>query len=89
MAHKLRENQELQALQERYIGTGSANTSDREFRINQHRDTLNSFIGHPALLQYAAIGLGKTKEQTRVEFLERMVRPIKPATGEKDQGRKT
>ncbi|KAF1358155.1 hypothetical protein EJ07DRAFT_65244, partial [Lizonia empirigonia] len=49
----------------RYIGTGSANTGKHEFASNVARDTLNSFVGHPSLLQYAAIGLGQTREQTR------------------------
>ena len=78
MADKLRYKQDLETLQKRYIGTGSADTTSHEFQNNMHRDTLNSFIGHPSLLQYAAIGLGKTKEQTRVQFLERMIRPVEP-----------
>ena len=78
MTDKLREAQDLEALQARHVGTGSADTTWDEFLSNMHRDTLNSFIGHPPLLQYAAIGLGKTKEQTRVELLERMIRPVEP-----------
>lgn len=86
MADKLRDAIDLQTLQARYIGTGSADTTAHEFRSNVHRDTLSSFVGHPPLLQYAAIGLGQTREQTRVQLLERMIRPIGPPPKEQGVG---
>ncbi|KAF9692639.1 hypothetical protein EKO04_009760 [Ascochyta lentis] len=78
MADKLRDARELAFLHARCVGTGSADTGKHEFASNVARDTLNSFIGNPSLLQYAAIGLGQTREQTRVQLLERMVRPAGP-----------
>ncbi|PVI03783.1 splicing factor 3B subunit 5/RDS3 complex subunit 10, partial [Periconia macrospinosa] len=70
-----RDQQELERNQRRWVGTGSADTTTDEFARNVHRDTLASFIGHPPLLQYASIGLGLSREQTRVHLLERMVDP--------------
>ncbi len=78
MSHKLREEQELIALQVKHIGTGSADTTAAEWMNNVHRDTLNSFIGHPPLLQYASIGLGMSREQARVALIDRMIRPVDP-----------
>ncbi|KAF2241340.1 SF3b10-domain-containing protein [Trematosphaeria pertusa] len=73
MADKLRDRQNLEALQARYIGTGSADTAAAEWHANIARDTLASFVGHPPLLTYAAIGLGQSREQTRLQMLEKMV----------------
>lgn len=86
MADKLREPRELAALRASYVGTGSADTGKHEFMSNVHRDTLSSFIGHPSLLKYASIGYGQTREQTRVQLLERMVRPVGPPPREEGVG---
>ncbi|KAF2242621.1 SF3b10-domain-containing protein [Trematosphaeria pertusa] len=72
MADKLRAQQNLEALQARYIGTGSADTAAAEWHANVARDTLASFVGHPPLLTYAAIGLGQSREQTRLQMIEQM-----------------
>jgi splicing factor 3B subunit 5 len=82
MSHNLREARDLATLQARHVGTGSSDTTVYEFNANMQRDTLNSFVGHPSLLQYAAIGLGQTREQMRVQLLERMVRPAGPPPAE-------
>jgi splicing factor 3B subunit 5 len=78
MADKLRAQQQLEALQARYIGIGSADTTKHEWTSNIARDSLSSFVGHPPLLQYMSIGLGQPREKTRVQLLERMVRPVGP-----------
>jgi splicing factor 3B subunit 5 len=76
MADKLRAQQQLEAQQARYIGIGSADTSKFEWMSNMQRDSMASYIGHPPLLQYMSIGLGQSREVTRVQLLERMVRPV-------------
>ncbi|KAL1600519.1 hypothetical protein SLS60_006905 [Paraconiothyrium brasiliense] len=78
MADKLRAQQQLEALQARYIGIGSADTSRHEWTSNIARDSLASYIGHPPLLQYMSIGLGQPREKTRVQLLERMIQPVGP-----------
>jgi len=78
MADKLRAQQQLEALQARYIGIGSADTNKHEWTSNIARDSLSSYVGHPPLLQYMSIGLGQPREKTRVQLLERMVRPVGP-----------
>lgn len=74
MADKLRTLQNLEALQARYIGTGHADTTRYEWTSNILRDSYASYVGHPPLLQYMAVGMGETKEKTRTEMLEKMVR---------------
>lgn len=78
MADKLRAQQQLEALQARYIGIGSADTTKHEWTSNIARDSLSSYVGHPPLLQYMSIGLGQPREKTRLQLLERMVRPVGP-----------
>jgi splicing factor 3B subunit 5 len=78
MADKLRAAQQLEALQSRYVGTGNADTTRFEWTSNIARDSLASYIGHPPMLQYMSIGLGQTKEQTRIQLMERMIRPVGP-----------
>ena len=78
MADKLRAQQQLEALQARYIGIGSADTTKHEWTSNMARDSLSSYVGHPPLLQYMSIGLGQSREKTRVQLLERMIRPVGP-----------
>lgn len=76
MADKLRTAQQLEALQNKYVGTGHADTTKFEWTSNIHRDTYASYIGHPPLLGYMSIGLGECRELTRVRCLEAAVRPV-------------
>lgn len=87
MADKLRAQQQLEALQARYIGIGSADTTKHEWTSNIARDSLSSYVGHPPLLQYMSIGLGQPREKTRVQLLERMVRPVGPPPEVSRRGR--
>jgi splicing factor 3B subunit 5 len=85
MADKLRAQQQLEAQQARFIGIGSADTTKFEWMSNMQRDSLSSYVGHPALLQYMSIGLGQPREVTRVQILERMVRPVGPPPEVRDE----
>ncbi|KAI9817727.1 MAG: hypothetical protein M1826_001483 [Phylliscum demangeonii] len=70
MADKLRAQQQLEQLQARYVGTGHADTTKFEFTSNVHRDSYASYIGHPPLLAYMALGMGVCKERMRVMLIE-------------------
>lgn len=78
MADKLRQQQQLEQLQNRYIGTGHADSTSFEFRSNVARDTYSSIIAHPSLLQYTALGLGENMAKVRVQMIDRMVFPVGP-----------
>ncbi|KAK3674778.1 hypothetical protein LTR78_005500 [Recurvomyces mirabilis] len=79
MADKLRTQQQLEALQNKYIGTGHADTTKHEWTSNIARDSYASFQGHPPLLHYMSIGMGQGVERTRVHCMESMVLPCGPA----------
>ncbi|KAI9747506.1 MAG: hypothetical protein M1815_004143 [Lichina confinis] len=70
MADKLRAQQQLEQLQARYVGTGHADTTKFEWTSNIHRDSYASYIGHPPLLEYMAIGLNEPKEKLRARMIE-------------------
>jgi splicing factor 3B subunit 5 len=70
MADKLRAQQQLEAQQARYVGTGHADTTKFEFASNAYRDTLASLVGHPHLLMQAAVGMGEPREKVRAMFIE-------------------
>lgn len=78
MADKLRQQQQLEQLQSRYVGTGHADSTGFEWKSNVARDTYSSIISHPALLQYTAIGLGDSMEKVRIQMIEKMVFPVGP-----------
>ena len=69
-ADKLRTQQQLEQLQARYIGTGHADTTKFEWTSNIHRDSYASYIGHPPLLEYIAVGMGEPRERVRAMCIE-------------------
>lgn len=79
MADKLRTQQQLESLQNKYIGTGHADTTKHEWTSNIARDSYASYQGHPPLLHYMAIGMGTSMEKVRMQCMEKMVLPVGPA----------
>jgi len=69
-ADKLRAQQQLEALQTRYVGTGHADTTKFEWASNIQRDSYASYVGHPPLLSYMAIGMGECREKVRAQMIE-------------------
>jgi splicing factor 3B subunit 5 len=85
MADKLRTLQQLESLQAKYVGTGHTDTTRHEWTNNIVRDSYASYIGHPALLSYMALGMGECREVVRGEMIEKMIRGVgKPPKGEDD-----
>ena len=85
MADKLRTLQQLESLQAKYIGTGHADTTRHEWTNNIVRDSYSSYIGHPPLLAYMALGMGEAKDVVRGEMIEKMIRGAgKPPVREED-----
>ena len=79
MADKLRTTQQLEALQNKYVGTGHADTTRFEWTSNIARDSLASYVGHPPLLSYMTLAMGEgTREEMRMKLIEKMVRPVGP-----------
>ena len=62
-------------LQSKYIGTGHADISKHDWVVNQHRDSIASYIGHPNLTSYFAIASNQSRERIRFNLLHRMIQP--------------
>ncbi len=52
------------------MGTGHADTTKHEWASNLHRDSYASYIGHPPLLAYMAVGMGESRERVRAMMIE-------------------
>ncbi|ETN41357.1 uncharacterized protein HMPREF1541_03292 [Cyphellophora europaea CBS 101466] len=76
MADKLRTLQQLETLQAKYVGTGHADTTRHEWTNNIVRDSYASYVGHPPLLAYMALGMGEAKDKVRGQMIEKMVRGV-------------
>jgi splicing factor 3B subunit 5 len=47
-----------------------------EWISNLHRDTYASYVGHPPLLEYMAIGTGEPMAKLRTKLIEKMIQPV-------------
>ena len=81
----MRTTQQLEALQARYVGTGHADVTKHEWTSNIARDSYASYIGHPGLLSYMAVGMGECREVVRGRFIEVRVCCLIHAEGAKGE----
>ncbi|KAK4125049.1 splicing factor 3B subunit 5/RDS3 complex subunit 10 [Parathielavia appendiculata] len=77
-ADKLRNQQELERLQAKYVGTGHPDTTSWEWKTNIHRDTYSSIAGHPPLLSYLALAENVPVAAVRVRMIRKMLQPVGP-----------
>lgn len=77
MADKLRNEQNFEQLQSRFVGVGDPDTTREEWQRNVHRDSLASYVGHPAILEQFSIAYGEPSCRTRVKMIDKMVNPLK------------
>ncbi|CAH0039364.1 unnamed protein product [Clonostachys solani] len=69
MADKLRNQQELERLQAKYVGTGHPDTTSWEWRTNIQRDTYSSIAGHRPLLSYIALAENEPVAKVRAQMI--------------------
>lgn len=69
-ADKLRAQQELERLQQKYIGTGHPDTTSWEWKSNILRDTYSSLVGHPPMLSFLSLAQGEPASKTRFKLLK-------------------
>jgi len=75
MAERFNIASQQEHLQLKYVGTGHADTTKFEWLVNQHRDSLASYVGHPNLLHYFATVQNQSVGRVRYQMLQRMVKP--------------
>ncbi|KAJ1508709.1 Splicing factor 3B subunit 5 [Coelomomyces lativittatus] len=69
---------QLEHLQSKHVGTGHADTNRYEWLVNQHRDTLATFIGHAHLSTFTAIAENESIARTRFMLKKKMICPCGP-----------
>ncbi|KND88017.1 Uncharacterized protein TOPH_07282 [Tolypocladium ophioglossoides CBS 100239] len=69
MADKLRNQQELERLQAKFVGTGHPDTTSWEWKTNIQRDTFSSIVGHRPLLAYVALAENEPIATTRARLI--------------------
>ena len=69
-------NKSWDHVQNRFVGTGSAETTKFEWLSNQHRDTLASNIGHNDMLSFIAVAQSDSVGRVRYQLLEKMLQPV-------------
>ncbi|OAQ86382.1 splicing factor 3B subunit 10 (SF3b10) domain-containing protein [Purpureocillium lilacinum] len=77
-ADKLRNQQELERLQAKFLGTGHPDTTSWEWRTNIQRDTYSSVVGHRPLLSYVAVAENEPIAKVRAKMIRQMVQPCGP-----------
>ena len=60
----------IQQLQSKYVGTGHADTTKFEWASTQHRDTLASNIGHSDMMSFIAVAQNDAMGRVRYQLLE-------------------
>jgi len=73
-------------LRSRYVGTGHPDVTRDEWATQVARDTLASHVGHADQLAYFALAANESVARTRLDVLQRMVRPL-PPKAEGEEGR--
>ncbi|KAA6383468.1 MAG: putative splicing factor 3B subunit 5 [Streblomastix strix] len=72
------------SLQQKYVGTGTPDTTMYEFATNQHRDTCASLLGHNHMLVMLAMAENESIGRVKYNLLERMIQPCGPPPPKKD-----
>lgn len=67
-----KETQMYNAMKNRYVGIGDADTKRKEFIGNMKRDTYASLIGHDSTLTHLSVALNKPKRIIHQEMIDKM-----------------
>jgi len=78
MAERYNIHSQLEHLQSKYIGTGHADTTKFEWMVNQHRDSIASYLGHHDLCNFFALAENETKQRIKFNLMEKMIQPCGP-----------
>ena len=72
-------------LQNKFVGTGHGDLSKYEWALNQHRDSIASYIGHHDLASYFAVAENESIERVKYTLKEKMLQPCGPPPEKKTQ----
>lgn len=78
MADRYNIQSQLEHLQSKQVGTGHPDTLPHEFLVNQHRDTLCTYLGRHDMLSYFALAEGESRARVRFNLQRKLVQPCGP-----------
>lgn len=62
-------------LQARHVGMGHARMTQHEWAVNQHRDSIATYVGRHHMMEYMALARGVSVGRVKWELLQRYARP--------------
>ncbi|CAM9138799.1 unnamed protein product [Chrysoparadoxa australica] len=71
-------NRSWEHIQNKYVGTGHADTTKHEWVTNQQRDAMASHVGHSDMMCYFAVAENQAVGRVRYQLLEKMLQPCGP-----------
>lgn len=63
-------NKSWEHIQNKHVGTGHSDISKFEWAVNQHRDTIASYIGHYDTISYFSVAQNESNGRVRYQLLE-------------------
>ena len=76
---------QLEHLQQKYVGTGHADTTKFEWAVNQQRDSLALYVGFDSLAQYIAVAENESIARVKFNSLQKMIQPCGPPPPKEDE----
>jgi splicing factor 3B subunit 5 len=63
-------NKSWEHIQNKYVATGHSDMTKFEWAVNQHRETLSSYVAHYDVLSYFAVMQNESTGRIRYQMLE-------------------
>lgn len=69
---------QLEHLQLKQVGTGHPDLTPHKFMVNQHRDTINTYLARHDMLSYFATAQGESVARIKFDLKKKLVQPCGP-----------
>lgn len=63
-------NKSWEHIQNKHVGTGHSDITKFEWAVNQHRDTIASYLGHYDMISYFSVAQNESNGRIRYQLLE-------------------
>lgn len=63
-------NKSFSHIKKKYIGTGDSDISKFDWAVEQHRDTISTYLGHSDMLLYFSSAQNESIGRTKYDLLE-------------------
>lgn len=70
-------NHQMEVLHSKYLGCGNSDTTQQEWMLHQHRDSLATYLSNIDMLVYFSYVENKSLARQRLDLLNKMATPIR------------